>query len=340
MDRETIREVVRDVFGRNFEMRDTGEWVSMRCPLAPWTHAKGHDTSPSAGVSVVDDGTSIFNCFTCKNPAPFHDMLRRYSEFSGEDLGDIIEELEENEFLGPRSISGMDQWMKENMEEVLMPIDEGVYMGLYDSAVGHPYLKERGISNKTAKKLELLFDPEDSEGDPRILFPVRGPDGLLYGFSGRDTSGKARLKVRDYHGLAKAHCVLGSHLVGPSDDVCVVEGLVDYAVCHDMGECGVAVMHSTMTEFQAEIIAGLGAPTYLFYDNDKAGQDAIPIAANRLCRHVSVFRPTYPEVWIEDDSEEGGHWLKDPGEMIAEEFKAMKRNARLWTPPRWGYKRR
>lgn len=334
MDRGTIKEVVRDVFGRSTEMLDTGDWVSMKCPLAPWTHESGHDSRPSAGVSVVDDGTSIFNCFTCGNTAPFHVMLKRYSEYTGEDLDELIDELEEGEFLGPRSISSMDAWMQEHMTEVLMPINEGIYMDLYDSAAGHPYLRERGISNRTAKKLELLFDPSDPvDGAPRILFPVRGPDGLLYGFSGRDTGGSAKLKVRDYHGLAKSHCVLGSHLVGPSDDVIVVEGLVDYAVIHDMGDCGCAVMHSTMTKFQAEIIAGLGAPTYLFYDNDQAGRKAIPVAANQLCQHVSVFKPTYPEVWIDDDSEEGGHWLKDPGEMTDAEFWAMKKKARLWDKP-------
>ncbi|ALT58032.1 putative DNA primase [Pseudomonas phage SM1] len=341
MDRGTIKEVVRDVFGRSTEMIDTGDWVSMRCPLAPWTHDSGSDTHASAGVSVVEDGTSIFNCFTCKNTAPFHVMLTRYAEFTGEDLDDLIEELEEGEFLGPRTISSMDAWLTDNLQEVLMPINEGIYMDLYDSAVGHPYLRQRGISNSTARKLELLFDPSDSEGEPRILFPVRGPGGELYGFSGRATRDTARLKVRDYHGLAKSHCVLGAHLVGPSDDVVVVEGLVDYAVVHDMGACGCAVMHSTMTKFQAAIVAGFGAPTYLFYDNDSAGQKAIPIAANQLCQHVSVFRPTYPKVWIPNSAEkEGGHFLKDPGEMTDEEFWEMKRTARLWDKPNWLKSRR
>lgn len=343
MDRATIKEVLRDVFGRNTEMRDLGDWVGISCPLAPWTHEKGHDASPSAGVSVTEDGTSIFNCFTCHHKAPFHAMLGKYAEFSGEDLGDLIEELEEEEFLGPRSLPSMDQWLKDNLEEVMMPINEGVYMDLYEPAVGHPYLKKRGISNATARKLELLYDPADSEGDSRILFPVRGPDGLLYGFSGRATNGDARLKVRDYHGLAKAHCVLGAHLADQAEDICIVEGLVDYAVMHDMGECGCAVMHSTMTKFQAEIIAGFGKPTYLFYDRDKAGQAGVLTAAKQLYRHTSVFKVQYPDVWIENESEEeGGHWLKDPGDMLEEDVRAMKRGAELWEAPyvdRWRRRR-
>lgn len=340
MDRETIKEVVHDVFGRNFQVNDTGSWVGMCCPLAPWTHEKGADSNPSAGVSVVPDGTSIFNCFTCGKPRPFHAMLKDYSEYSGEDLGDLIEELEENEFLGPRRIDSIDKWMEDNLQEVLMPINEGIYMDLYDSAAGHPYLRERGISKATTRRLELLYDPRDSEKEPRILFPVRGPGGELYGFSGRATRPTARLKVRDYHGLAKSHCVLGSHLASTAHDACVVEGLFDYASMQEMGECGLAVMHSTMTKFQAEIVAGLGLPTYLFYDNDEAGFGGVKVAGNQLCQHLSTFKVRYPRVQIEDNSEQGWHWLKDPGELTREELQMMKRKAELWEKPVWLRRRR
>ena len=45
----------------------TGGWVRASCPLAPWTHKKGTDTSPSFGIriSASDDVDSIWHCFSC-----------------------------------------------------------------------------------------------------------------------------------------------------------------------------------------------------------------------------------------------------------------------------------
>ncbi len=333
MEREQIKEIMRDIFGRNFYMKDLGEWVSMKCPLAQWTHEKGHDGSPSAGVSVNRDGASGFNCFTCGTSGtagPLSKMLGLYSDYSGEDLGDLIDEIEEGEFLGPRTLQSYDSLLSGNLQDIAMPIDEGLYMDLYESAVGHPYLAKRGISKATTRKLELLYDPKDpADREPRILFPVRGPDGLLYGFSGRATRPTAVLKVRDYCGLAKAQCVLGSHLADQASRIVVVEGLVDYAMCHEHGEAGCAMMHANLTEYQAEIVRNIGKPTYLMYDNDKAGSDAYKTAFKQLTRHVPLFKTTYPKVRIEDSSERGWHWLKDPGELLKEELDEMLDKAQL-----------
>lgn len=329
MERDQIKELMRDVFGRDFAMRDLGDWVSMRCPLAQWTHEKGHDSSPSAGVHVEPHGSSGFNCFTCHTKGPLSGMLRQYAEFTGEDLEDLIEEIEEGEFLGPRNIQSYEQMKRARMgEELAMPIDEGIYMDLYESAAGHPYLERRGVSAATATKLELLYDPKDSSGDPRILFPVRGPDGLLYGFSGRATK-HAQLKVRDYFGLRKAQALLGSHLGSDAKRIVLVEGLLDYAICHEYGEVGMAVMHSTFTDWQAAIVKNLRRPTYLMMDNDKAGKEGQDTMYQKLSGKVPLLRTHYPRIQVQDDSEQGWHWLNDPGEMLREEFEAMMAGASL-----------
>lgn len=320
---------MRDIFGREFTMKDLGNWVSMRCPLARYTHEKGFDSSPSAGVSVNDNGSSGFNCFTCHVKGPFSYMLGQYAEYSGEDLTDLIEEIEEGEFLGPRDALSWEQLKSRKQEDVAMPIDESIYMDLYDSAAGHPYLRERGISDATARKLELLYDPKDpADKVPRILFPVRDLDGQLFGFSGRATK-HATLKVRDYFGLAKAQMVLGAHLAGDFKRVVVVEGLVDYALAHEFGECGCAVMHSTFTDYQAAILKQLNKPVIDMYDNDKAGVGGSEIMRQKLVGKLRVFGTTYPKIKINDDSAQGWHWLKDPGEMLEEEFKEMLAKAYL-----------
>lgn len=292
-------------------------------------------TVPEHGAFTLEDNILTGNCFTCHERMPLPALLRKWANYMGDNLDELIAEVEEAGYLGPRTLQGWESGR--HTEHVLQPLDAAIYMDLYDSAAGHPYLQQRGISDETARKLELLFDPSDpSDGSPRILFPVRGADGALYGFSGRDTSGAARLKVRDYGGLQKAQCLLGSHLIAAegADKVLVVEGLFDYANAWQQGYPAVAVMHSTMTEAQANIVRGLSLPTYLFYDNDLAGyfgeKAGAKIAANLLRSYVPTMKVRYPEIWIDDPSEEGGgHWLKDPGELEALDFEQMIADARL-----------
>lgn len=344
MDRETIKEIVRDVWGGDTAMRDVGDWVSMQCPLAFWTHEKGHDNTPSFGIHVEDDGVSLSNCFTCGTKGPLHYILRRYAEYTGEDLDGLINEIEKEEFLGPRTLKDWESTKRARMENLIMPIDEGIYMDLYPPAHNHPYVKARGISSTTAKKLELLYDPGDTNSDrqKRILFPVRGPDGLLYGFSGRAIHKSAQLKVRDLYGLKKAHCVLGAHLAVQDSHkyVLAVEGLFDYARTWECGQPGCAVMHSTMTDAQADIFKDIGKKVYTFYDNDLAGKKGIKTAGKQLGKYLTVLNVNYPKIWIDSPKEPGGgHFLKDPGEMLPEEFEEMISKASLYVdePPRRRY---
>lgn len=327
MNSKDILDVLREVFGRNLKAEVTSRWVRIPCPLAPWTHQKGRDNNPSAGISVSPSSTSVFTCFTCGNAAPFHAMLKRYAGFSGEDLGALVDELEEEAYMGPRQLPGWDEPRFAEGRE-LHPLDKAVFMDLYDPAAGHPYIASRGVDEETSGLLQLMVDPEDpQDGEERILFPVMGPDGALYGFTGRATNPGARLKVRDYHGLPKANCLLGAHLFqGPNrpEFVMVVEGLFDYANAWQCGYPAVAAMHGTLTEPQAQILRDIGLPVYLFYDNDDTGRKGTTEAAALLRQHLPVNRcGPYPKVKIEDDSAQGWHWLKDPGELLTEEFEDM-----------------
>lgn len=332
MDLDGITQIVADVFGPNTETKVINGWVSMRCPLAPWKHDTGADARPSSGISIQDNATSVFNCYTCHTKVPLQGLIKQYAEYTGEDLSSLVDELEDEAYLGPRTLPSWDA-TRIDRDIPLVALDADLHLDLYDSAAGHPYLRKRGISDDTAEFLQLKYDPRDSEGDARILFPVFGPGGEFYGFSGRAIRKDVRLKVRDYHGLPKAKCLLGAHLITQErpDKVIVVEGLFDYANAWQNGYPAVAVMHSTFTEFQARIIRDFSLPTYLMYDDDKAGKDGVSIAGPQLIKYVPVMRVRYPKVWIEDPEEEGGgHWLKDPGECLADDFEAMITDARLF----------
>lgn len=335
MDAANLRQLIGDVFGPSYSTKEINGWLSMRCPLAQWTHARGADRRPSAGISIQPNNTSVFNCMTCHTKLPLQALVAQYAEYTGEDLADIVGELEDEAYLGPRSMPDWDTARDKSVVEQ-EALDASIVLDLYDSAAGHPYLRKRGISRRTAELLQLKVDPSDpADGEERILFPVFGPEGQLYGMSGRATHKDARLKVRDYAGLKKAYNVLGSHLITQTkpDKIVVVEGLLDYASAWECKQPGVAVMHSTLTAHQAGILRGFGLPTFLFYDNpelDEAGADGVRIASEMLSMYMPVMRVRYPKIWIDDpDERDGGHWLKDPGDLTPTEFEEMIRDARL-----------
>lgn len=334
MNADQIREIVRDVFGRGVKTEVSNGWVKLRCPLAPYTHSSGRDTNPSAGISIQPNNVSVFSCFTCGNKSPIQGMLRKYANYTGEDLDALISELEEEAYLGARVLPSWEEAKSVEEAAPLVELDKAIFMDLYEPAAGHPYLESRGVSAETANLLQLFVDPSDpADGEERILFPVMGPGGELHGFSGRAVNHNARLKVRDYHGLAKARCLLGAHLIEATkpDKVLVVEGLFDYANSWQCGQPAVAVMHSTLTDAQADLLRYFGLPTYLFYDDDDAGAKGVVAAGTALARYQPVMRVRYPEVWVENPQEaDGGHWLKDPGELTPDEFEEMIRDCRLY----------
>lgn len=334
MNADGINQVVRDVFGANWETKEVGGWMSMRCPLAPWKHRSGRDSRPSAGISIHEHNTSVYNCMTCHTSVPLHGLVKLYADYTGEDLDDLIQELEDESYLGPRQLPG---WKVRHVDPALEEpqiLNKELFLDLYDPAAGHPYLRKRGISDATADLLQLKIDPEDpADGEERILFPVFSPDGDLHGFTGRATNPKAELKVRDYAGFKKAGCLLGSHLITQTKPkkIILVEGLFDYANAWEQGQPAAAVMSSKLTELQARIVRDLGLPAYGFFDDDDAGRDCTRRAGKALSPYLPFMRVRYPEIWIEDETEEdGGHWVKDPGELLKEEFEAMIKDARLF----------
>lgn len=350
MDLLRIHEVLNEVFP-NHGATDGREWVSLRCVLSTWTHASGRDRRPSAGISIHEDKLSVYSCYTCcPQGIPLHVMLQRYAAYSGEDLDSLIQDVEENEYLGPREAPDWDalkdrQYRDGDEDDGQQPLDEAIYGDFYEPAAGHPYLLARGISDATANKLGLLVDPADptdaaagKAGVERILFPVRDASNRLFGFSGRDTTGRSKIKARDYEGLRKAYNLLGLHLVtaDPRDYVVLVEGLFDYATGWEYGHPTVSTNGANLTIGQARLLRTLGKTVFLMYDNprvDKAGREAIQIAGEQLKDDVTVMVTHYPRVEIPDASAPGGYRpVKDPGELLKPEFDAMLDGATIYTP--------
>lgn len=319
MDRDAIKEVLREVLGPNTELVDHPHWVGLRCPFAPWKHASGRDSSPSAGVSVKDGDTSIFNCYTCGTRGSLPTILKRLETYTGESYKALRTEIEDGEFLGGK----LPEWGASVKQSTKLRPLGPEYLDLYDSAKGHWYLKKRGINDRTVELLDLQVDPEDSQMEERIIFPVFDRQRNLYGFSGRATSKTAELKVRDYHGLAKAKLLLGEQLIEASDPyVVVVEGLFDVAKMVQYGYPVVGTMHAGLTEYQRARLLDIGKVVVLMFDNDEAGERATEDVAKALAGKIPVQAVRYKM---------GKQKIaaKDPCTCTAEEVEWMIQHAKI-----------
>ena len=313
MDRSSVKEFLRAVGGAGIKMYDHPKWVSVHCLLAPWTHERGQDRTPSAGVSVHDDDVSVWNCYACGKRS-LGGLLGALERYTGRDYSELKEELGDQEFFGGE----LPEWgAKQSYALELSPLNPAEFLEIYEPAYTHPYVVSRGINRGTARQLDLRVDPEDSEGVERILFPAYTPDGLLLGFTGRDVTGEARIKARDYFGLPKEALLLGIHN-RPTDAsrVVLVEGPFDYAKVTQAGEFCVAALHSSITQYQAMLLRDIGLPIVCMYDNDAAGWKGTKDVINALGQYLPVSKVTYFS-----GTRYANDWIKmDPGQCNEDEI--------------------
>lgn len=322
MERQAIIELVKALFGPNTPVTNHRDWVTISCPFARWRHAGNSDRRASFGISI-NNGVSIANCLACNFSGTLPCMLQTLSCYTGESYKKLIEEIETNDFLG----ADLDDWEENRIMGYRQEaIDEAVYGDMFDPAAGHFYLKERDINDSTATLLGLGVDI-DNYGAERIVFPVRGLRGELYGYTGRATDPTVNPKVRDYFGLPKRQCLLGAHLLSGSSFVLLVEGLFDYARMRQYGLPAVASMKASLLPYQAEILIEHGRPVYILYDNDQAGREGKKSVVSLLGPHLPILDMKYPD--IEIDANNNTRQIKDPDELMYEEVRAMIENAEL-----------
>ena len=329
MDRDGIHDFIKEVAGPNAVIVDHDRWVSLHCVLAPWTHERGTDKTPSAGISVNDDGSSVYNCYACgtkKRSGPLVWLLRELEKYTGDSYKKIIKQIDGNEFLG----GTLPEWgARKTSRRKEVNILDREYLDLFDSAKGHSYLESREITDDTVDYLGLMLDPEDHHGHERIVFPVFTHKGELAGFTGRATEAGVEPKVRDYYGLQKELLLLGSHLIHPTDPyVVVVEGLFDYAKVVQAGYPAVAAMHAGLTPYQLKVLLAVGKPVVLMYDNDEAGERAREVATEALQPYLPVSYCRYPR---KKQALVGGKWgiPKDPASLRDQDIDAMLDKARI-----------
>lgn len=159
-------------------------------------------------------------------------------------------------------------------------VDRPVSVGAtgYGTAIGHHYLRQRGINWQTTYLCDLRYDAFQK----RILFPVYDRYESFVGFTGRSTrkgnkSTKGNNpKVRDYFGLPKREVFLRLRSGERRGKRIIVEGLFDFANLVQQGYRNAhAILGTSPTPEKVDYLIDEGEAVFFLMDNDLAGWQAL-----------------------------------------------------------------
>lgn len=154
----------------------------------------------------------------------------------------------------------------------------------------HVYLMEREISRETAETFGVGFFAGKGSMSGRVVIPIHNEAGELVAYAGRAIDGsEPRYKLpAGFHKAAELYNLHRAVEV-ESRGLIVVEGFFDAMVVHQAGyPFVVALMGSTLSEAQEELLVSHAGMVLLMLDGDEAGKRATDEIGGRLLRSVFV----------------------------------------------------
>ncbi|MGI4990989.1 hypothetical protein ACRXCV_00025 (plasmid) [Halobacteriovorax sp. GFR7] len=169
--------------------------VALQCPLAPWTHAKGTDSKPSAAI-LTDHNDARFNCFTCcQQSIGLLELVMRIGNYQATDPKAVPIDLSaarniaiwwEEHKPDPLEIAAneINQFghMQSHDHKVFRPWGENYLTRFLDGRLSF-YAYERGLTDELIDLFEIKYDQKQQ----RLVQPYRTFDGQLAGCHGRLT---------------------------------------------------------------------------------------------------------------------------------------------------------
>jgi DNA primase len=157
----------------------------------------------------------------------------------------------------------------------------------------HPYVKERGLTEETARIFGVGVFRGKGSMQGRFVIPIHNGNGELVAYAGRAiNSTEPRYKFPT--GFHKSLELFNLHRVKGELSVVLVEGFFDCMKVTQAGFPCVALMGSTMSEAQEKLLAEHFGSVVLMLDGDEAGRSAAEEIAERL--QQVVFRVSMVEL--------------------------------------------
>lgn len=160
----------------------------------------------------------------------------------------------------------------------------------------HPYLTKRGISPDTARLFGVGMYRGNGFLAGRCVIPIRDENSRLVAYAGRAVYGEAP-RYRFPSGFRKSHLLFnldrGRH--AGARNVIVVEGFFDALKVHQAGHPVVALMGTSFSQRQSELLTSHFARVTLMLDGDQPGQQAAEIIAQLLKPKMPVDKVALPK---------------------------------------------
>lgn len=160
---------------------------------------------------------------------------------------------------------------------------------------GHPYLQQRGIFPATARLFGVGMYRGAGFLAGRCVVPIRDENSRLIAYAGRAVHGELP-KYRFPAGFRKSHVLFNldraRHTVGRN--VIVVEGFFDALKVHQAGHAAVALMGTSFSQRQSDLLAGYFPRVTLMLDGDPPGRRAADVIARFLLAKMTVDKVELP----------------------------------------------
>jgi DNA primase len=259
------------------------------------------------GAFHVNLARNVFHCFACGAGGTVLDFV---AAMEGCSLFDAAQRLQSMMSPSPPLASTL---KKKELVTERKNVSSPLNFKLTGIDCVHPYLAERGITEKTAVEFGVGFYAGPGLMHGRLVIPIHNADGELVAYCGRSVD-QTQPRYRVPPAFAKSEILYNLHRAasGEGHSVVVVEGFFDCMKVHQAGvRSVVGLMGSTLYEPQRHTLLERFRYVTLLLDGDAPGRKANDVIAQKLRPYCYVR-----VVLLPDDVQPDHLQAKDIGEIL------------------------
>jgi DNA primase len=235
---------------------------------------------------------NAFHCFSCKKRGNVLDLVAAMEDCgvreAAEKLADWFNITSSDSSGAPQAAPAQSKPETSRGEE--REQNKPLTFQLKGINLAHPFLASRGIDDVTAEMFGVGFFPGRGSMAGRVVIPIHNERGELLAYAGRSIDG-TEPKYKLPAGFHKSLELYNLHRAIKNNDqmmVVVVEGFFDCMKVTAAGWPCVALMGSSLSQTQEDLLTTHFQSAWLLFDGDEAGRNATKECVERLVRRMFV----------------------------------------------------